>query len=220
VKARKRATKFEDKMVSLREKKKNTEKKEKEKYHQKKEYASEEVERLRTKGRWMKIELSERDKDTDKQERRERIQMQQEVWKVYDRGNSGVPGERECKRKKNDGEIEMWEREERKQILNGRRRKKVENVLCMRRERERRIEHMRNGCSEMRERERKERGEILNEDGREIRWMEEEGEDRKRKGRGIGRKNVHFWNCIFMLVIRNPKAPRANNAWLLKNELH
>jgi hypothetical protein len=35
------------------------------------------------------------------------------------------------------------------------------------------IENMWNGCSEMRERERKERGEILNEDGREIRWMKE-----------------------------------------------
>jgi hypothetical protein len=34
-------------------------------------------------------------------------------------------------------------------------------------------EHTWNGCSEMRERERKERGEILNEDGREIRWMKE-----------------------------------------------
>jgi hypothetical protein len=31
------------------------------------------------------------------------------------------------------------------------------------------IGHMWNGCSEMRERERKERGEIQNEDGREIR---------------------------------------------------
>jgi hypothetical protein len=31
---------------------------------------------------------------------------------------------------------------------------------------------MQNGCSEMRERKRKERGEILNEDGREIRWKE------------------------------------------------
>jgi hypothetical protein len=44
------------------------------------------------------------------------------------------------------------------------------------REREReRIEHMWNGCIEMRERgrERKERGEILNEDGREIRWKKE-----------------------------------------------
>jgi hypothetical protein len=36
-------------------------------------YASEEVERPRAKGRWMNVELSERDKDTDKQERRERI---------------------------------------------------------------------------------------------------------------------------------------------------
>jgi hypothetical protein len=35
------------------------------------------------------------------------------------------------------------------------------------------IEHMWNGCSEMREKERKERGEILNEDGREIRWTKE-----------------------------------------------
>jgi hypothetical protein len=33
------------------------------------------------------------------------------------------------------------------------------------------IEHIGNGCSEMRERERKERGELLNEDGRKIRWM-------------------------------------------------
>jgi hypothetical protein len=31
---------------------------------------------------------------------------------VYDRGNSGVPGERGCKRKKNNGEISMWERGE------------------------------------------------------------------------------------------------------------
>jgi hypothetical protein len=31
------------------------------------------VERLRAKGRWMNVELSERDKDKDEQERRERI---------------------------------------------------------------------------------------------------------------------------------------------------
>jgi hypothetical protein len=31
------------------------------------------VERLRAKGRWIKVELSERDKDIEKQERRERI---------------------------------------------------------------------------------------------------------------------------------------------------
>jgi hypothetical protein len=35
------------------------------------------------------------------------------------------------------------------------------------------IEHMWNGCSEMKERERKERGEILNEHGREIGWMKD-----------------------------------------------
>jgi hypothetical protein len=46
---------------------------EREKYYQRNGYANEEVERLRSKGRWMNAELSERDKDTDKQERRERI---------------------------------------------------------------------------------------------------------------------------------------------------
>jgi hypothetical protein len=57
----------------LERKEKNTEKKESEKYYQRNGYASKEVERLRVKGRWMNVELSERDKDTDKQERRERI---------------------------------------------------------------------------------------------------------------------------------------------------
>jgi hypothetical protein len=36
-------------------------------------YSSEEVERLRAKGRWINVELNEGDKDTNKQERRERI---------------------------------------------------------------------------------------------------------------------------------------------------
>jgi hypothetical protein len=80
------------------ERKKNTEKKETENYYQKKGYASGEVERLRAKGRWMKVELSERDKDTDKQERRERIR-ESRYNREYERGNSG---ERECKGKKND----------------------------------------------------------------------------------------------------------------------
>jgi hypothetical protein len=35
------------------------------------------------------------------------------------------------------------------------------------------IEHMWSRCNEMRERERKDRGEILSEDGREIGWMKE-----------------------------------------------
>jgi predicted S18 family serine protease len=83
VKAGKRAAKLKDKMdgkeecriltESWREKKKNTEKKEREKYYQRNGYASEEVERLRPIGRWMNLELSDKDKDIDKQERREKI---------------------------------------------------------------------------------------------------------------------------------------------------
>jgi hypothetical protein len=51
----------------------------------------------------MNEELSEKDKDTDKQERRERIKESRynrnhERW--YDRGNSRVPGERGSKERK------------------------------------------------------------------------------------------------------------------------
>jgi hypothetical protein len=45
----------------------------------------------------------------------------------------------------------------------------------------------------MRERERKERGEILKEDGREIKWMKEIWKRKERiekeRGRGIGKKS-------------------------------
>jgi hypothetical protein len=75
----------------------------------------------------------------------------------------------------------MWESGEREQVLKGRRGEKVQNVL--RGEREDRA----HGCGEMRERERKERGEILNENRREIRYMEQEGQNRKRKRWGIER---------------------------------
>jgi hypothetical protein len=46
---------------------------EREKYYQRNWYASDKVERLKAKGRWMNVELSEKDKNTDKQEKRERI---------------------------------------------------------------------------------------------------------------------------------------------------
>jgi hypothetical protein len=80
VKAEKRASKFGREECRIlteccREKKKtrrrmrDTEKK----YYQRNGYASEEMERLRSKGKCMNIELTERDKDTDKQERREII---------------------------------------------------------------------------------------------------------------------------------------------------
>jgi hypothetical protein len=56
------------------------------------------------------------------------------------------------------------------------------------------IEHIWNGCSEMRERERRQRDEILSEDGRKIRWRKEIWKRRERiekEGWGI-RKNVNF----------------------------
>jgi hypothetical protein len=39
-----------------------------------------------------------------------------------------VPGERKGKRKKNEGKIQMWQRGERKQVLDGRKGKQVQNV--------------------------------------------------------------------------------------------
>jgi hypothetical protein len=47
----------------------------------------------------MNVELSGRNKNTDREERRERRERikestQQGAGEVYDRGNSGVPGER------------------------------------------------------------------------------------------------------------------------------
>jgi hypothetical protein len=78
-----------------------------------------------------------------------------------------------------------------------------EGAECiMKREREREtIEHMWNGCSEMRERERKERGEIPNEDGRKIRWMKEIWKRRERieKEKGGDRK-THFFGTVFLCL--------------------
>jgi hypothetical protein len=132
-----------------REKKKNK-KKDRENYYQRNEYASEEGERLRTKGRWMNAELSERNQDTDMQNRRERIK-ESRYNREYERG---IWRERERERE-NEGEIQMWEREERKQVLEGTRGKKVQNVLRGERERDDRA----HGCGEMRERGRERNGE-------------------------------------------------------------
>jgi hypothetical protein len=81
------------------------------------------------KARWMNVELSERDNDAaDKQEKRERIR-EARYNREYERCmTEEIPeylGERECNRKKNDGKIQIWERVKRKQLLDGRRGKKV-----------------------------------------------------------------------------------------------
>jgi hypothetical protein len=79
----------------------------------------------------MNVELSERENDTDKQQRVERIKGSR-YNREYERCMTEdwfVPGERKYKRKENDGDIKMWERGGRKQVLDGRRKKKVQNVL-------------------------------------------------------------------------------------------
>jgi hypothetical protein len=123
---------------------------------------------------------------------------------VYDRGNSEVPGERECKRKKNDGEIQVWEQGERNRYwMEGDERR---CRMCY--EDSETIEHMWN--ERERERERKEQGEIQNEDGREIRWMKEIWKRRERIEKQRGGRLI-FGIVIFMFVMRNPKPRRANN---------
>jgi hypothetical protein len=54
---------------------------------------------LRAKGKWMNVEPSERNKDADNQEKKRKNQKIQIQQKVPMR-NSGVPGQRDCKRKK------------------------------------------------------------------------------------------------------------------------
>jgi hypothetical protein len=189
VKAGKRAAKFEDRMGGreecriltecYREKKKNADEKEREKYCRRNGYASEEVERMRAEGRWMCAELSERDRDTDKQERRERIR-EARYNREYERCvTEDVPvylGRESTKERKmmarfrcgnEERENKYWMEEE-------------ERMCRMCREERETIEHMWRGCGEMREREEKERGEILNEDGREIGWMKEVWKRRER----------------------------------------
>jgi hypothetical protein len=180
VKAGKRAAKFEDTMGGreecriltecYREKKKNADEKEREKYCRRNGYASEEVERMRAEGRWMCAELSERDRDTDKQERRERIR-ESRYNREYERCvTQDVPVYLRKERAK-----------ERKIMATFRcGNEKRENRYWM--EEEERIcrMHMWRGCGEMREREEKERGEILSEDGREIEWMKVVWKSRER----------------------------------------
>jgi hypothetical protein len=149
-------------MECWRKKKKNKEKKKKkrEKYYQRNGHASEEVERWRAKGRWMNVELSERDKDTDTHERRERIN--------------------ELRYNK---EYERYMTEEIQEYL-ARERKMMGRFSCGNEEREHRywIEEEERRCRMRREKEResstcemdvKEREEILNENGKEIGWMKE-----------------------------------------------
>jgi hypothetical protein len=65
----------------------------------------------------------------------------------------------------------------------------------------------------MRKRERKERGEILNEDGREIRWMKEiwKRKERTEKERGGGQEQkcyfLELWFLCFLLCNQKSESP-------------
>jgi hypothetical protein len=65
------------------------------------------------------------------------------------------------------------------------------------------IEYMWNRCSEMRKRERKDRGEVQKEDGREIRWKKELWKRRERieKERdGDKKKKCKFLELLFLCL--------------------
>jgi hypothetical protein len=68
-------------------------------YYQRTWYASEEVERLRAKAGWMNVELSERNKNTDKQERRGRIK-ESRYEREYERGIPDYLGRESAKERK------------------------------------------------------------------------------------------------------------------------
>jgi hypothetical protein len=134
----------------------------------------------------MNVELGEREKDTEKQERRERIKETRynSLWEVYSRGNSGVPGGENARERKmmarfrcgnKDRENTYWKEGEKRRCR-----------MCY--EEKETIEHMWNECSKIRERRRKQRGEIPNEDERDIRWMKEilKRSERIEKERGGG----------------------------------
>jgi hypothetical protein len=93
-------------------------------YYQRNGYASEEVERLRAEGRWMNAQLSERDKDADTQERRERIR-ELRYSREYER----------CMTEKIPEYLGRESTRERKimarfrQVLDGKRGEKVEDML-------------------------------------------------------------------------------------------
>jgi hypothetical protein len=149
-------------------------KREREKYYRRKGYISEEVERMRAEGKWMSAELSER----DKQERNERIResrynrkyeryMTEDVSEYLGRENAKERFRCGNEKRKN----RYWTEEEERRCR-----------MC--REERETIEHMWSECAEMREREEKERGEILNEDGRKIEWMKEVWREMIGKERG------------------------------------
>jgi hypothetical protein len=87
------------------------------------------VERLRAKGKWMNAEQSERDKDTDKQERRERIKESRYNRKNERRMTEEFLGRKSARERKMMARSRYGNEEREKRYLDGRRGKKVQKVL-------------------------------------------------------------------------------------------
>jgi hypothetical protein len=176
VKAGKRAAKFEDTMGGREEcriltecyrgKKKNADEKEREKYYRRNGYASEEVERVGA-----DVCGAEREGQRYGQAREKGEIRESRYNREYERCvTEDVPvylGKERAKERKMMATFRCGN-------------EKRENRYWM--EEEERIcrMHMWRGCGEMREREEKERGEILSEDGREIEWMKVVWKSRER----------------------------------------
>jgi hypothetical protein len=80
--------------------------------------------------------MGQRHRQARKEGENQKMKVQQGVREVYERGNSGVLGERECKRKQNDGEIHVGTRRER--TGTGWKERKGGEGCAMRRERDNR----------------------------------------------------------------------------------
>jgi hypothetical protein len=108
-------------------------KRKRKKFYQRNGYASEEVERLSTEGIWMSAELSERSKDTDKQERRERIKESRYNRKYERCMREEIPeylGRERGKERKMMARFRCGnEGRKNRYLLDGRRGKKVQDVL-------------------------------------------------------------------------------------------
>jgi hypothetical protein len=197
VKAGKRMAMFEDK-IDEREWVQDTdgvlERKEKErggegernKYYQRNWYASEEVEILKAEGRWMNAELSERDRDTDKQERRERIKesrYNREYERCMTEEIRSTWGEKSARGRKTMARFKCEQRAKRKE--------RKEGVGCA----TRRERHNRAHVEWMRRSER----EVKKGAGRNTEWIRKGDrlDERDMKEDGTAREGEEIENVIF-----------------------
>jgi hypothetical protein len=188
VKAGKRAAKFEGKMDGReecnilnkywREKKKNTEKKERQKYLSEKRMCQWRSGKIKSKRRWMNVELSERDKDTNKQKKGKESKNPDTTGSmrgVWQRKYLGRESARERKMMtrfrcgNQERENRYWREGEEKRY------RTCQLNIC--------------GMGVAKWEKGREREEILSEDGREIIWMKEIWKKRERiekERRGAG----------------------------------